>query len=58
MSNMNLTDQEKEALEIMRSAGVFEVKRGEAILNFNAEGKLIDIWIRVLGYRRDKYQKS
>jgi len=42
----------------LKTGGVFEIKRGEATLNFNDKGELIDIWIRRLGYKKSDYLKQ
>jgi hypothetical protein len=43
-----------DVFSVMCKAGVFEIKNGQAILNFDSEGTLNDIDFNIKAYKRGK----
>jgi len=44
----------REVVEIMSNAGIFALKNGKAVLNFNGNGVLEGIEVRQSAYKRGK----
>lgn len=63
MVNIELTDNEAELFKQFRqnepnftamlSCGVFDVKKGQVILSFSAEGKLTDVDIHIKAFKKN-----
>jgi hypothetical protein len=50
-----LTEKELDVLTALKTAGVFELTNGQAILNFNPFGVLTDVDIHVKAFTRKQW---
>lgn len=54
MTNVPVSADEFELFCLLKKAGVFDVRNGQAVLNFDANGTLVEIECKVKTYKAGK----